>query len=170
MVSNHKPVIVRRFSRDWVPGYANQRRLVHDGMLEILDTGGKVLTLGLAEIKHVSFVREFGPAGQQEPERLARKTFATRPRTAGVMVRVHFKDQDTLEGLASNDASLLENEGLLLAPPDTRSNVQRIYVPRLAIAEMEVLAVIKPPTPRKGRSVMQDDLFAAIPVPSSRLN
>ena len=39
MVSNQKPVIVRRFSRDWLPGYANLRNLGHDGVLEILDTG-----------------------------------------------------------------------------------------------------------------------------------
>jgi hypothetical protein len=170
MVSSQKPVIVRRFSRDWLPGYANQRRLVNDGQLEILDTGGKVLNLPLSEIKHVSFVRELGSAGQQEPERLARKTFAARPRTAGIMVRVHFKDSDMIEGLATNDISLLENEGLLLTPPDTRSNVQRIYVPRLAIAELEVLAVIKTPTPRKAVTLLQDDLFAQIPMPNSRPN
>jgi hypothetical protein len=170
MVSNQKPVIVRRFSRDWLPGYANQRRLICDGCLEMLDTGGKVLMLPLAEIKHVSFVREFGPAGQQEPERLTRKTFAARPRTAGIMVRVHFKDSDMLEGMAANDLSMLENDGLLLAPPDTRSNVQRIYIPRLAIAELDVLAVIKTPTPRKSASALQDDLFAEIPMPSSRPN
>jgi hypothetical protein len=170
MISNQKPVIVRRFSRDWLAGFANQRRLVVNGMLEILDTGGKVLNLPLAEIKHVSFVRDFGAAGQQEPERLARKTFSSRPRTAGISVRVHFKDNDMLEGIATNDISLLDNEGLLLTPPDTRSNVQRIFIPRLAIAELEVLAVIKQPTPRKAATVLQDDLFASYPVPSSRLH
>ena len=170
MASSQKPVIVRRFSRDWLAGFVNQRRLVQDGSLEVLDTGGKVLTLALAEIKHVSFVRELATAGQPEPERLTRKTFAARPRTAGVMVRVHFKDADMLEGLATNDLSLLENEGLFLTPPDTRSNVQRIYIPRLAIAELEILAVIKTPTARKVASQMQDDLFATIPMPSSRPN
>jgi hypothetical protein len=170
MGSSQKPVIVRRFSRDWLAGFVNQRQLVHDGALEILDTGGKVLTLPLSEIKHVSFVRELGPLGQQEPERLARKTFASRPRTAGVLVRVHFRDSDMLEGLSSNDLSLLENDGLLLTPPDTRSNVQRIYVPRLAIAELEIVAVIKAPAPRKAAALLQDDLFASIPMPNSRPN
>ena len=171
MVSNQKPVIVRRFSRDWLPGYANLRNLGHDGVLEILDTGGKVVTLPLSEIKHVSFVREFGPAGQQDPERLLRKTFASRPRTAGITVRVRFKDNDVLEGLVSNDLSLLEHDGLLLTPPDTRSNTQRIYIPKLAIAELEVLSIIKPPAARKSSSsLLQDDLFANTPVPSGRPN
>jgi len=38
-------------------------------------------------------------------------------------------DGEELEGLAANDRSLLEGSGLLLTPPDTRSNTQRIYVP-----------------------------------------
>jgi hypothetical protein len=171
MVSNQKPVIVRRFSRDWLPGYANLRNLGHDGVLEILDTGGKVVTLPLSEIKHVSFVRDFGPAGQSDPERLLRKTFASRPRTAGVTVRVRFKDNDVLEGLAANDLSLLEHDGILLTPPDTRSNTQRIYIPKLAIAELEILSIIKPPASRKSSSsLLQDDLFANTPIPSGRPN
>ncbi len=51
------------------------------------------------------------------------------------------KDNDLIEGLAQNDVSLLE--GLFLVPPDMRSNTQRIYLPRQAITELEILAVIK---------------------------
>jgi len=170
VAANQKPVIVRRFSQGWVPGYANQRKLVEGGRLEILDTAGKLLQFPLAEVKHVSFVREFGPAGHAEPERLLRKTFTTRPRTAGVTVRVHFKDKDILEGIAVNDLTLFENDGLLLAPPDTRSNVQRIYIPRTAMEAMEILAVIKAPVARRKIPLAQDDLFAAFPLTSSRLN
>ena len=32
--------------------------------------------------------------------------------------------------------------GLLLTPPDTRSNTQRVYVPRQAIQTLEVLSLI----------------------------
>jgi hypothetical protein len=48
--------------------------------------------------------------------------------------------------------------------------VQRIYVPRLAIAELEIVAVIKAPAPRKAAALLQDDLFASIPMPNSRPN
>jgi len=58
-------------------------------------------------------------------------------------VRVRFTDNDVIEGLAQNDVSLLEGDGLFLIPPDTRSNTQRIFIPRLAVAEFEVLAVIR---------------------------
>jgi len=171
MASNQKPVIVRRMTGDWLSGYANPRKLVVDGGLELLDQGGKVMNLPLAEIKQVSFVRDFGVPGEAAPEKMARKTFSGRPRVAGLMMRITFKDGDTLEGLAANDRTLLDNEGLLLAPPDLRSNVQRIYVPRLAIADLEVISVIHPPKVRAQRaSNLQDDLFANLPVSNSRLN
>ena len=51
-------------------------------------------------------------------------------------------DGDELEGLAANDKSLVEGAGLLLTPPDQRSNTQRILVPRQAIQTLEVLSLI----------------------------
>ena len=51
-------------------------------------------------------------------------------------------DGEELEGLAANDRSLIEGAGLLLTPPDTRSNTQRIYVPRQAIQSLEVVSLI----------------------------
>ena len=54
----------------------------------------------------------------------------------------HLQDGDELEGLAANDRSLVDGSGLLLTPPDTRSNTQRIYVPRQAVQTLEVLSLI----------------------------
>ena len=51
-------------------------------------------------------------------------------------------DSDELEGLAANDRSLIEGAGLFLTPPDTRSNTQRIYVPRGSIQTLEVIGLI----------------------------
>jgi hypothetical protein len=51
-------------------------------------------------------------------------------------------DGEELEGLAANDRSLVEGAGLLLTPPDTRSNTQRIYLPRQAIQTLEVVGLI----------------------------
>ncbi len=98
------------------------------------------------QVKWVCFVRDF-PAGdssnpQANPERLLRKRFSIRPRTAGVWVRMTLTDGEELEGLAANDRSLVEGAGLLLTPPDTRSNTQRIYVPRQAIQTLEVVGLI----------------------------
>jgi len=68
-----------------------------------------------------------------------------------------------LEGLAANDRSLVEGAGLLLTPPDTRSNTQRIYVPRQAIQTLDVVSLIgaagRKRTEATGRRTEQTELF-----------
>jgi hypothetical protein len=114
--------------------------------LEILDLGGKVTWIPWRTIKWVCYVRDFPSASSGtdagNPERLLHKRFTIRPRTAGVWLRMTLNDGEELEGLEANDKSLLEGSGLLLTPPDTRSNTQRIYVPRVAIQTLEVVGLI----------------------------
>jgi hypothetical protein len=142
MASLRKPVIVRKFSRDWFAGYAGLSFGQDAAELEILDLTGKVLRVGWEQVKWVCYVRDL-PAGEQaNPERLLHKKFAIRPRTAGVWLRMTLTDGDEIEGLAANDRTLLEGAGLLLTPPDTRSNTQRIYLPRQAIQTLEVMGLI----------------------------
>jgi len=137
MPSTHKKVIVRKSDRDTLNGYVAPATFVEDGKLEVLNQAGTVIRIDLREVKLVYFVREFG-----DSEAIARKTFTTRPRTEGLWVRLRFKDGDTLEGLMPNDLTQNTAEGFLLNPPDTRSNTQRIFVPRTSLAELRVLAVI----------------------------
>ena len=146
MASQRKPVIVRKFSRDWCAGYAGMNFGQEAAELEILDLNGKVLWIAWKLVKWVCYVRDFpatasGSEGNN-PERLLHKRFSIRPRTAGVWVRMTLTDGEELEGLAANDRSLIEGAGLLLTPPDTRSNTQRIYVPRTSIAGLEVVGLI----------------------------
>ena len=153
VASLRKPVIVRKFSRDWCAGYALANFGQDAQELEILDLGGKVLRIAWDQIKWVCYVRDFPSATSQSetanPERLLHKRFSTRPRTAGVWMRMTLTDGEEIEGLAANDRSLIEGSGLLLTPPDTRSNTQRIYIPRAAIQTLEVLGLIGT-TARKG--------------------
>lgn len=144
MASARKPVIVRKFSRDWSAGYAGADFGQQKAELELLDLGGKVIRMGWEQVKWVCYVRDFpaGPADQSNPERLLRKRFSIRPRAAGLWLRLTLNDGDELEGLAANDRSLVDGAGLLLTPPDTRSNTQRIYVPRQAIQTLEVVSLI----------------------------
>jgi len=137
MPSTHKKVIVRKADRDTVNGYVSPAHFVHDGKLELLNTSGNVVGIELADIKCVFFVREFG-----DSDSLPRKTFTTRPRSEGLWVRIKFKDGELLEGLMPNDLSLTTAEGFLINPPDLRSNVQRMFVPRTALESLNVLAVI----------------------------
>ncbi|HKF49713.1 MAG TPA: hypothetical protein VKB38_20300 [Terracidiphilus sp.] len=156
MASQRKPVIVRKFSRDWIAGYARPSFGQDSHELEILDTSGKVVWIRWDTVKWVCYVRELAasPADQANPERLLQKRFAVRPRAAGLWVRMILNDGDILEGLAANDRSLIEGAGLLLTPPDMRSNTQRVYVPRQAILSLEVVGLIgagkrRPSTPEQ---------------------
>jgi len=154
VASLRKPVIVRKFSRDWCAGYAGVGVGQDAPELEVLDLGGKLLRISWEQVKWVCYVRDFPAPGSAadsaNPERLLHKRFSIRPRTAGVWLRLTLNDGDALEGLAANDRTLLDGAGLMLTPPDTRSNTQRIYVPRAAIQTLEVAGLIGSAS-RKGR-------------------
>jgi hypothetical protein len=137
MPSTHKKVIVRKLDRDSLTGYVAGSNFVADDKLELLTQSGKVIFIDLREVKGVYFVRDFG-----DTESLGRKTFTTRPRSEGLWIRIEFVDNDVLEGLMPNDLTLLTGEGYLIIPPDTRSNTQRIFVPRAAVSSFTVLSVI----------------------------
>jgi hypothetical protein len=166
MASLRKPVIVRKFSRDWCAGYAGVGFGQDAPELEILDQTGKVLRIGWEQVKWVCYVRDLAGADQANPERLLHKKFAIRPRTAGVWLRITLADGDEIEGLAANDRSLLDGAGLLLTPPDTRSNTQRIYVPRQAIEALEVVGLIGAGGRRRVRAEEQPELFPSEAEPS----
>jgi hypothetical protein len=123
-------------NRDVMSGYVSSN-FIADGKLELLNTTGNVVLIDLADVKGVFFVREFSDA-----ETLTRKTFTTRPRAEGLWVRLRFRDNEILEGLMSSDLMQASPAGFLINPPDARSNTQRIFVPRSAITELKVLAVI----------------------------
>jgi hypothetical protein len=85
-----------------------------------------------------------------------------------------------MEGLAPTDLTLLDgltaDAGVFLAPPDARSNTQRLYVPRAAITEIQLLAVITTPSRRQplaaapAKENLQDELFHLPLDPGSRPN
>lgn len=183
MSSAHKKIIVRRHLGDTLPGYLPLSGFVRPRSnpltLDLLDLAGRVFPLPLADIKHIAYVRDFNLNDTTNPERLTRKTFLARPRTEGLWLRLTFKDSgEILEGLAPIDVSLLDDvladAGLFLTPPDTRSNTQRLYVPRSAIAELQLLAIITTPSrtkpiPAASVPTLQEDLFDAFS-PNTRPN
>ncbi len=136
MATTHKKVIVRKMDRDSVNGYVGAA-FISDGKLELMNTAGNVVAIELHEVKGVYFVREFG-----DSESLTRKTFTSRPRVEGLWVRLRFRDNEIIEGMMPNDLLHEGTDGFFIIPPDTRSNTQRIFVPRPALAEMTVIGVI----------------------------
>jgi hypothetical protein len=164
--SARKPVIVRKLSRDWCVGYADANPAGQSGQMELLLSSGKLMQIAWPEIKWVCYVREAGSgegwrsgSDLSSPERLLRRRFLSRPRITGVWLRLTLQDGEELEGVAANDCSLIDGVGLMLTPPDTRSNTQRIYIPRTAIRDFMIVGVMQPPSLRHRASSDQPGLF-----------
>ena len=147
MSSTQKKVILRLVPGDVLHGYLPASGFIQQGQVTYLNLHGRVATISLLEVKMISYVRDFNLADQQNPERLQRRSFLSRPRAEGLWVRITFReDADVLEGLAPGDTSLLDgfvhDAGVYFVPPEARINTQRIYVPRAAMKNFEVVALI----------------------------
>ena len=139
--STTKKVQIRRFQRESVSGFVNPLTYLTSDGVEFLNLNGMVVNVPYAEIKAVYFVREF-EAGENEPERRA---FLTRPKLDGLWVRMHFRDEDVLEGILTNNLLVYEPYGFTVVPPDFSYANQRLFIPRAALKEMQVLGVINSP-------------------------
>lgn len=134
--STHKKVIVAFSDGASLQGYVNPLRLPDDP-LDVLTTNGEHRQVPLKEIRAVYFVRDF--TEDYEPER---KAFFSRPKLDGLWVRLKFRDNETLEGVVSNDLLALLDSGIQITPPDMNGPAVRIFVPRSALSEVTVLGVV----------------------------
>ena len=101
---------------------------------------GQTSTLPYAEIKAVSFVRDFAAGVDAE-----RRIFQTRPKMAGLWVNLQLRDGERMEGILPNNLLNLEAHGFTLVPPDPFGNTQKVWVPRAALKSVEVLGVVGSP-------------------------
>jgi hypothetical protein len=153
--STSKKVLIQRFDRDALPGFVNPRTCFLQAGVELITTAGNVAIIPYDEIKLVCFVRDFD-SGNAPVER---RIFQSRPKTAGLWLRMHFRDGDTLEGLHPNNLLLMEPYGFTVTPPDPSANEQRVFVPRAALSEIQALGVIGSPLRRqKSRKPAKDQL------------
>ena len=136
--STYKKVVVRKLDHELIKGFVDSASYLKANAIEMLDREGRALTVSLAEIKGVFFVREFDGNSQ----RSERKLFQSRPRMAGLWVQMTFKDQEILEGLLPGNLIEFGPEGFLLTPADLYSNNLKIFVPRSALSDITVLGVI----------------------------
>ena len=134
--STHKKVIVTFSDGTMLQGYLNPSRLPDDPV-DVLTTNGEHRSVALKEIRAVYFVRDF--TDDYEPER---KAFFSRPKLDGLWVRLKFRDNQTLEGVVSNDLLALLDSGIQITPPDLNGAAVRIFVPRTALSEVTVLGVV----------------------------
>jgi uncharacterized protein DUF6982 len=91
------------------------------------------------------------------------RTFLARPKMPGIWVRLLFRDGDSLEGMLPNNMMLLEPGGFNIIPPDPTFQNQRIFVPRPALREVQVLGVVgsplRHPRSKKPNRVNQLEMF-----------
>lgn len=135
---------MRRFDREALQGYIHPVSFLQPDGVELLSAEGNVSRIPYPEIKNIAFVREFDVTAETE-----RRAFQTRPKIAGLWVRLRFRDGETLEGVMPNNLLQVEHYGFTIIPPDPNSNQQRIFAPRAALVEVEVLGVIGSPLNRK---------------------
>ena len=136
--STNKKVVVRRFEREPVSGFVNPLTYLQPDGVELLTPAGSVSLLPYASIKAVCFVRDFASAGT-EPEQ---KLFHARPKMDGLWVRMRFNDDEIMDGLLPNNLLQLEPFGFTVIPPNPSSNNQRVFVPKSALRELNVLGVV----------------------------
>ena len=136
--STTKKVVIRRFDREPVHGFASPQHYLQPNGIEILKLDGSMLLLSYREVKCIAFVRDFPNATTSED----RKVFHTRPKMEGLWVRMLFKDNDLMEGILPNNLLQIDPYGFAFVPPDPFSNNQRIFVPREALRDIHVLGVV----------------------------
>jgi len=142
--STTKKVVIRRFQRENLAGYVNPATYLQPIGVELLSEEGVVAFIAYDEIKTIDFVRDFDAPGQPE-----RNTFLTRPKMAGLWVSLRFRDGETLEGILPNNLLQIEPHGFVVIPPEPYGNRQRIFVPRAALASVEVFGVVGSPLKRR---------------------
>lgn len=162
--STNKRVLAIRFDREPVAGFVNPQTYLADGRLEVLTQAGNVFTAPLSDVKAVCFVRDLPTDEVWIPNRY----FTVRPKTGGLWLRLKFRDHDGMDGVVPNNLLSVEPEGFTVVPPDPSFLTQRIFVPRQALTEVQVLGVIGSPlnlakgkaaAGSKSKSTAQIELF-----------
>jgi hypothetical protein len=145
--STTKKVIIHRFDREPLRGFVNPQVYLTAKGVELLTVAGAIVEVPFSEIKTVCFVKDFHAADLNREKRL----FATRPKTEGLWVRMRFRDDDCMDGIMANNLLLVDPQGFTLVPPDASLNNQRVFVPRAALVELQVMGVVGSPLrkPRK---------------------
>ena len=146
--STNKKVMIRRFDRESLPGFVNAQTYLQAAGVELLTASGNLLVVPYGEVKALYFVRDFD-AGEPAAEG---RLFQNRPKMSGVWIRMRFRDGEVMDGLMPNNLLQLEPYGFTFVPPNAGSNSQKVFVPKAALAELQIVGVVGGPLrPRKAR-------------------
>ena len=144
-VSSNKKVLIARFDRETLRGFVQTPAGFEADAVEMLTPEGTIQRVPYSETKLICFVRDLDTGETWREHR----SFAARPKSPGLWVRLVFRDGDAMEGMIANNLMLMEPAGFSIIPPDPTFQNQRIFVPRAALAEVQVLGVIGSPLKRR---------------------
>jgi hypothetical protein len=139
--STNKKIVIRRFDRESLSGYVNPQTYLRNEGVELLSLAGTLTVVPYHDVKAVYFVRDFGPVEIPAERRL----FNTRPKMDGIWIRMRFRDGEVMDGVLANNLLQTEPQGFTFVPPNPTSNHQRVFVPRAALLELNVLGVVGSP-------------------------
>lgn len=106
-----------------------------------------VSAVPITDVKAVCFVKDFDGRDIAAD----RRAFLARPKMDGLWIRMKFRDADILEGVLPNNLLQVESAGFTVIPPDFTANNQRVFVPRAALVEVQVLGVVGSPLRQASR-------------------
>ncbi len=152
-LTTNKKVLLARFDRETLAGFIQVPGAFGAEGIELLTTQGAILRIPYGDAKVVCYVRDFETGETWRDHR----SFSTRPKTGGLWVRLLFRDGDSMEGLIPNNLMQIEPQGFSIVPPDPTFQNQRIFVPRTALADVQVLGVIGSPLKRRAKKVEKDE-------------
>ena len=145
--STAKKVAVRRFDRETVCGFVDPKSYLQAQSLEVLKPSGELAILPYAQVKYVSFVKEF------DGDPLTRTVFHSRPKFEGLWVRMSLLDGDIMEGVLPNNLILWDATGYTFTPPEPDGNNQKVFVPKVSLRVIQVLGVVGSPLSAPGTSL-----------------
>lgn len=108
--------------------------------IKVRTVDAKLVPIALSETKAIFYVRDF--AGNRDYRE--KKHFMGQPEIKGLWIRLHFKDNEDIEGIIPNSLTSFIGPGFYFKPPDPQSNNELIYVNKKALLDMVVLDVLYP--------------------------
>ena len=137
LLSSRPAIVARTRQGQLIPGYLDKGRLLTRGVLKMSDRNGAAVPVDVHKLKAVFFVRDF--TGNRDY--MEDKTVTGEPARPGIVARVRFEDNETLEGITENSLELLSSPGFFFWPADPGSNNLLIYIVKSALIGFRVLAV-----------------------------
>jgi len=137
-----------------VAGFVDPECWLRPDGVELLTPAGTLQLIPHSETKLVCFVKDFDGT----PLALERRRFHTRPKIEGLWIRAQLLDNDFQDGVLPNDLTQLDRFGFLVSPPDPAANSQKIFIPRPAIKDFRVLAVVGGASKRKKEETAEEQI------------